>query len=614
MGIFNSLGIGYSGLQTAQSGINTTSNNISNANTEGYSRQRISQKVNAPIHNIPGDVGNGVRVESISRAHDEFVYGRLKNSEAQLSYSKFMEKTLQEITTYSPDLENLGIAKDLKDFFSSWSDVAQNPTDESQKIVLFQSMNSLTQNLNQADTNLTNLQNRLNDEFKAGISKVNQIASEIAELNRGISKVESTNSSSANANDLRDQRDQLELELSKMLNIEVSKGAVKTEYGATFDRTDSGTDYNINVGGFNLVDGVNTHPLRAENGVNDTRVNSVYYIDHNQRQVDITGYIRSGELGAVLDLRGDRIDSQGRAVNSKIQDYIDDLDTFTNTLIQKVNSIYASSAVDKISTDDFVDFNQSNKLINYSGIKEGSFDVVVYDNLGEKVATRSITIDSNTSLSLNSDGTVNPNSIIEQFNKNSDDNLDNDGTNDLDDLFEASMVGDKLRFLPKTDANFTIAIVDNETNFAGATGMNKLFSGNSARTISLDPSIKNNPSNIASFKAPIDGNSDLANDMVALQYEELTFEKFDGTVMKQNIESFYRYSSSRVASDANQATTNKDAALVLNKTISDEMKSVSGVDMDEELVNLMKYQTAYQANAKVITAVDKMIDTLLGMR
>lgn len=612
MGIFNSLHIGYSGLSTAQSGINTTSHNISNANTEGYSRQRISQQVNAPIHNIPGDVGNGTHVNSVTRAHDEFVYGRLKSSQSQVAYSNQMEKTLKEISTFAAGLDGFGISKDLKDFFSSWSDVAQNPGDESQKIVLLRSMDSLTQNINETSTKLEDVQDRLNDEFKIGINKINRIASEIVELNKNINKVENSNSS--NANDLRDQRDTLELELAKMLNIEVSKGRAETEYGVKSNKTDMGTDYNINVGGFNLVDGITFHPFRAEDSVNNTKLNSAYYIDHNQNQRDITGEIRGGELGALLDLRGDNIDSMGRAANSKIQDYIDDLDAFSNTFIQSVNSIYAGSAQEDIVTDGFGEFNDSAKLVNLDGIKEGSFDVKVYDSLGKEVASRSITIDLGTSLHTNPDGSINQNSIIEQINKNSDDNVDNDGTNDLDDLFAASMVGDKLRIIPKTNENFTIAILDNGTNFAGKTGINKLFDGDSASSISLNHSIKNNPANITIHKAPIDGNSDVANDMVALQYENLTFQKADGTTVNQSLEEFHRYNSSKIASDANQATINKEASEVLNKTITDEFKSVSGVDMDEELVNLMMYQTAYQANAKVITAIDKMIETLLGMK
>ncbi len=612
MGIFNSLHIGYSGLKTAQSGLNTTSHNISNANIDGYSKQSISQKVNAPIHSIPGDVGNGTKVDSITRAHDEFVYGRLKSSSSQVAYTTEMEKTLQEISTFGASLDGLGIAKDMKDFFASWSDVAQNPGDEAQKIVLLRSMESLTENINQTSTSLTDLQDRLNSEFKNGINRVNDIASEISEINKNINKVE--NSGQSNANDLRDQRDRLELELSKMINIEVSKGHEVTEYGAKANRTDMGTDYNINVGGFNIVDGVSFHSLSVEDAFSDSKLNSVFYADNTQHKIDITDEIRGGKLGAILDLRGNKLDESGRAVDSKIQNYIDDLDTFSKTLIQSTNSIYAKSAQEEIVTKSFGEFGDSGKLSTLEGIKEGSFEVKIYDNLGKEVASRSINIDANTSLHKNVDGTINADSVIEQLNKNVDDNSDNNGTNDLDDLFTASMVDGKLRIIGKTNENYTIAINDNGTNFAGVTGVNRLFSGDSASSIKIDASIKNNPASLSAHKAPIDGNSDLANDMVALQYENLTFHKVDGETSTQGLEEFYRYSSAKIASDAHKATINKEAAEVLNKTISDEFKSVSAVDMDEELVNLMVYQTAYQANAKVITAIDKMIETLLGMK
>jgi flagellar hook-associated protein 1 FlgK len=615
MGIFDSLHIGYSGLSASQTGIDTTSHNISNANTEGYSKQNVTQKVQAPIHNLPGDVGAGVRIDSIARSHDEFVYSRLKSSESQVAYSEYMEKTLQEISTYTTDLDDLGTAKDIKDFFSSWSDVAQNPDDDSQKVVLLRSMESLTQNLNHTSKQLHNIQDRLNEEFKSGIDEVNRIASEIVELNKNINKVENTNSASANANDLRDQRDQLELELSKMLNVEVSKGRGETEYGAKINRTDQGVDYNVNVGGFNLIDGVSFHPLRADDSVNTTTLNSAYYMDHNQKKVDVTGSIRGGKLGAMLDLRGDRLDSNtNRATNSKIQGYIDNLDAFSKTFVEAVNSVYASSAQEKIVTDDLSEIGDSGRLSDLDGIKEGTFEIKVYDSFGKEVATRAINIDSSTTLHKNADGNINPNSIIEQINANKDDNSDNDGTNDLDDLFTADIVNGKLRIFPKSDSNYTIAIEDNGTNFGGRLGVNKLFKGDSADSITLTTEVKNNPSSIASFKAPIAGNSEVANQMVSLQYEKFTFEKSDGTKIEQGLEDFYRYSSSKVASDAHQATINKDAAEVLNKTVKDEFKSVSGVDMDEELVNLMMYQTAYQANAKIITTVDRMIDTLLGMK
>ena len=618
MGIFDSLHIGYSGLSTSQAGINTTSHNISNANTEGYSRQRISQKVNYPISNIPGDVGAGTRVESISRAHDEFVYGRLKSSSSNLSYSQKMESTMKEITTYTQDLDNLSIAKDIKDFFNGWSNIAKNPNDESQKVVLLKSMNSMTQNLNDTSNQLKELQGRLNKEFTSGIDKVNSIASEIVNLNKNINKVESSNSAAANANDLRDKRDSLELELAKMLNIEVSKGKVQTEFGATAKRTDAGVDYNINVGGFNIVDGSSFHPLRAEDGVNDTMLNSVYFIDHNQKKTDMTGEIRGGELGAILDLRGDKLDKSGRAVNSKIQTYVDNLDTFSKGFIQSINNIYASSAQKSIVTEE-LNIGEAGNITDIDGVEEGSFNIKVYDVDGKEVTSRKINISSHTSLSSKDVNNIPlASSLVGQINnKNVDDNGDNDSSNDLDDFFTASITSDgKLQIIANADAQgkYTIAIEDEGTNFAGATSINRLFDGDKASNVKVSRFVQDNPSQIIASKAPVDGNSDLANEIVNLQYENVNFSKPNGNKDSQTIEEFYRYSSSKIAADAHQSSINKDASETLNNTVVNEFKAVSAVDMDEELVNLMQYQTAYQANAKVITTIDKMIDTLLSIK
>ncbi len=613
MGIFDALSVGYSGLSTAQSGINTTSHNITNVNTPGYSRQRIEQKVNYPLDTVPGTTGNGVMVEQVARSHDEFVYSRLKSASSSLSYSEFSHNTLTEISDIFTDLEDLGIANDLKEFFNSWGDLSQNPDDESAKLVVVNRMDSLATDLKDVRNQLVKTSQTLNDEFADGIENINDLASQITELNKQINKIE--NVPNQNANDLRDERDRLELELSKMVNISVFKGNIDINGNPT--QTDAGNAYNINIAGHNIVDGVTTHPIDVGLTYDDTPFRSAYYTDHNQGKVDITDKLKGGKIGALLDLRGDGLDPvTKKATNSKIQNYIDKIDSLATTLIQKTNSLYASSAVDKISTDDLKDLKDDSILSLNENINEGNFNVIVYDNFGNMVAKREITIDQNTT--LNDD--TNSSSIVTQLNANVDDNGDNDGTNDFDDLFSASVVSDPnkphvLRILPKDEnAGYKIAIEDNGTNFAGYTGVNRLFEGNDAKDISVRSDILANPSSLASSKAPITGANDLANEMVNLQYEKLSFKNPDNSTTTQTLEEFYRYTTAGIATDTNNAGINKDSAELLTKTVTEQMQAVSGVDMDEELMNLMKYQSAYQASAKIITTVDQMLNTLLGIK
>ncbi len=607
MGIFDTLNIGYSGLMTSQSGINTTSHNISNANTEGYTRQRIDQQVNPALHEIPGDVGSGTHVATITRIHDEFVYSRLKNSSAKLEYNEFSKDTLQEITQYLPDLENNGIANDLTTFFNDWSNVSQYPGDSSQKVLLAQSTETLSRSLQETRTTLEDVQTRLNESFKITVDEINGIAEEIANVNKDINRVESTYQS--HANDLRDHRDGLELRLAKLVDATVFKGKLTSDSSIDRSLTDQGKDYNINIAGFNIVDGASFHPLVASDATSESKVNSLYFVDHNSQKVDITSKINNGKLGAIIDLRGDGADAEGRATNSKIQGYIDNLDSLASGMIESVNSIYAQSPQTALVTSAFTGLQSDSRVLTNEHMNEGSFDLIVYNELGEEVAKRSITMDNDTTMDKLNDA----NSIVSQINKNSDDNLDNDGTNDIDDFFTASFGTDALSIKPKIEG-YTIAISDNGTNFAGASGMHRFFRGDDASNIGLASALSGDSSKIQSYKSPIDGNNEVANQMVTLQHATLSFHNSNGTTSANTIEGFYRGTTSLIASDAGAATSRYEATKVLHRTVDEQMNSVSGVDMDEELVNLMKYQTAYQASAKVITAIDEMINTLLGMK
>lgn len=599
--IFNALNVGYSGLTTAQSGINTTSHNISNTNTEGYSRQRITQQAQMPIHDLPGDVGNGVRVDTIKRVHDEYIFNRYTKSQSNLEFTSYKQQTLEEVSDYFPDLEDLGIAKDLQDFFTSWSDLSKDPNSSAQKVVLVNNTQKLTNTLNSTNEKLESLQSRLNDEFKEGIGEVNKLAREIVEINKNINKVE--NVPQGNANDLRDQRDQVELEINKLLNISVFKGQLNESVS---QRTDMGTSYNINIAGFNIVDGTNFHPISVES---TNRFHSATFSTHDGHNQDFTSKIRGGKLGAIVELRGSELDSQGKSVNSTIQNYVDDIDSLAKGLIQKTNSIYASSAQEKLQSQPY-EINPDTKLAEVSDINKGDFNIVVYNNQGEVVSKRAITIDDDTTLN---DGTAN--SILSKINTDFDDNGDNDATNDLDDIYKAKMVNNTFTIEQKDGVSgYHIAIEDNDTNFAGYSGFSRLFEGSGAKDIGIVSDIKNNPSTIQSFKAPVDGNNDLANSMVELQYESMTFRKENSFETTQTIEEFYRFTVSNIATDATNAQISSDAAGSLDKSINERLKSVSSVDMDEELMNLMKYQTAYQASAKVITTIDQMLNTLLSIK
>ncbi|MFK5880905.1 MAG: flagellar hook-associated protein FlgK [Sulfurospirillum sp.] len=616
MSLFNTLGTGYSGLSAAEVATATTGHNIANANNNYYTRQRVITSASIPFHSTPGDIGAGVQVSKITRIHDEFVYSRYKDSSNALSHDDYMQQTLKEVAKYFPDLQNMGISNDLKNYFKSWNDFASNANNGSQKIALVQSASTLSSDISSTRATLRDLQDSINNQIKSNIDEVNSIGKRIADINKEIAKVESTQPNQAN--DLRDQRDHLELTLSKILNVSAFKSHISSQNTVDANATDQGVDYHLNIAGSSFVDGSSFHPLVIENSGNKSNYYSIYSESQDGTRYDLTDKITGGKAGAMLDLRGRTIDkttNNGFPTDGAIQGYIDDLDTFANSLIVQTNNIYAKSASTKMESSSHKNLSPDGTLLNSElNIKSGTFDLVMYDNSGVEVGRKVININQSTSMS---NDTV-TDSITKQINSNSDDNSDNNSTNDISDYFTANYGTNGIFYISpnssKAAQNYSISLEDHGTNFPGAIGINQFFTGDSAKNISVKEEFVKDPALMQGYKAPIAGNNVVANDMVQLQYNKVDFFRKNGTVNSDTLNGFYSFVTTRIATDGEDAGRQKDTSQALFNTVQAEFQSISGVNTDEELTNLIKFQTAYSANAKVITTVDKMLNTLLGIK
>jgi len=609
-GLFSGLHIGYSGLNSSQVGINTTGHNISNAETEGYTRQRVVIETAEPIGNVsPGAVGNGARVQEIVRIHDEFVYRRMVDADQKKEKSDFMRQTMEEVSTFFPEVDNVGIKNDLSNYFDAWTSVAQNPNDSAQKVALGQSTTTLTNNISDVRLRLTNLQNSINGQMVTAIDDINRMGAQISELNASIREIESTGRD--NANDLRDRRDQLEHSLAKLIDINVSKYPLRGDASISTAIAESDSiEYHLNIAGQSFVDGVTFHPLKAENGDNPRAFYLVNFESQDGSLNDITPHLRQGKIGGMLELRGSTIDkSTGNPTSGMIQETIDKLDAFAVGLIESTNNIYAKSASSKMISNQ-LEQKPSTLLPSSSlNITEGSFDVVMYNGSAEEVGRRTINIARSTSMD----------NVVAQMNNSgvgSDDNSDNNGNNDFDDRFSASFLNGTFQIDPKAgieDQGYTIAITNDTTNFAGSTGINGFFDGNDAKTIKVRAQFTDDPTTIKSYGRPEDGDNEVANDMLELQFQKMDFP-IGQTRTNETLYGYFDVISSDVATKTDDIQTRNDTFTAQSNSIQLEYESVSKVNVDEELVNLIKYQTHYGAAAKVITTIDQMMQTLLGLK
>ena len=613
MSLFSTLNTGTSGLNAAQVAVATTSQNIANADNDYYTRQRVQFTASDALNSQGISIGSGVTVKSVVRIHDEFVYSKLRTSNTNLAYDSYAKQTLQEVAQYFPDLSESGISQDIDDYFSSWNDLASNASEGSQKIALVQSALTLTKDIKSTRDSLRSLQDSLNAQLKTSVDEINSIGQQLADLNKQISTIESQPGNYAN--DLRDQRDNLELTLSGLVGVSVSKGTISSDGTVDANMTDGGTDYYLNISGASFVDGSTFHPLVIDNSSNQSSYYSIYSESQDGTRYNLTEQLSGGKVGAILDLRGRVVDpdvNDGYPQDGTLQGYVDNLDSFAQTLITETNNIYAQSAQSNMQSPT-LDLKGDTALQNaYNNVENGSFDVIIYDNDGKEIARKTITIGTATSMT---DDTF-TDSIVTQLNTSTDDNGDNNALNDVDDYFTATFMDNGTFSLSPTTNNtgYTIAIEDHGTNFPGVIGVNQFLTGTDASNIDVATKYKKDPSSMNGYSAPITGNNSVANSMLQLQYDTLNFYNKSGSTVQESFQGYYSYLTTSIATDASAASNSFDTNSALHTTILTQFQSISGVNTDEELTNLIQYQSSYSANAKVITTIDQMLDTLLGIK
>jgi flagellar hook-associated protein 1 len=226
-------------------------------------------------------------------------------------------------------------------------------------------------------------------------------------------------------------------------------------------------------------------------------------------------------------------------------------------------------------------------------------------------------------------GAAGTNSIEGQITQNKDDNDDQNANNDVDDYllfnYQASATGDlrlELGMDPASQAQgYTFSVADNltngdfssGTNFAGSIGLHRFLDGNNARDIQLNSQLADNPTTMKAGYSTASGDNRVALDMVQQQFENYDFHVGADTYNTTTY-GMFDITATYVGVTTNSSKTYNDTITTQFNATELEYNSISKVNIDEEMTNLIKYQTSYGAAAKVITTVDQMMQTLLGIK
>ncbi len=312
-GLNHSLNISSQSLYNAQQGIDTTSHNISNAQTEGYSRQDVRLKQREPFLKQGVLIGDGAYIAGIVRSRDRFLDRQVNSTHSALGRSEGRYNALTELESfYGPEM-NADITGEMDNFFDSLQTLSTNPEEMTIRTSLQERGKSLAFAFNQSDRNLKIFRDNINERIKDSIDTLNGTLTSIAQLNLKIR--ESEYGEARTGNDLRDQRDLLVHKLSESLGINY----YEDQFGMTTLRSADGSL---------LVDRGYSSKFGIRKN-NDGMYDVLLLDSEGEVSRNLTGYLKDGSLGALIDVR-----------DNVVKDMLEQNDTLAFTFASKVNEVH----------------------------------------------------------------------------------------------------------------------------------------------------------------------------------------------------------------------------------------------------------------------------------
>lgn len=595
-GIGMVLNIATTALNAQQYGLGVTGQNIANVNTEGYSRQNPVLVAKQPLMYGGLLMGRGVDTEQVSRSSDQFIENKLMQEKSNMLSSSEMEKYMQVLEGYFNENSGNSISTMLSDFWNRWYDISNNPSGASERISLYEQSALLSEQFNALSTDLIEIDADLTGAVNSGIETINKITREIAQINDQIVSMEANNV----ANDLRDKRNTLVSELNEYMDVKA------------FEQSNGSLSI-VGAKGCTLVQGNSSYDLEM-GGANGDRVT---WQDSSGSYVDITNYLSDGKLGGWLDMR-DEI----------LAKYKLDLDALAKEVIWSVNQQHSqgvglegfSSVTGNYAVTNPGSAITSSGLSYQDKVDDSSktFKIWLFDTDGDPYDSDTgttglqgnpITITVTSGMTTNELVTaINNETGVQAF-------LDSQSRLNISiDTGEIASLG-------------SLAFSDDDSNVLAAFGINTFFTGSSSGDMGVNDTIGLNKNFIAAAQVGSDGTMASGDNNNALAITDLrstsmsisqwTCDRINGNTQGSIISTLEDYYHSMVGSiGITSASVSRDRSFgeMMVNELSTIRDSISAVSLDEEMTNLIKFQHAYAAAAKLIGVSDEMLNTLLELK
>ena len=557
----SSLNLGQRALSINQRAMQTVGHNIANQETEGFSRQQVRSGTSAPD---PTGVGGGADAQPTSRVYDKFVQQKILQENPRSGMFKSRGEFLQKIEIIFSETEGNGLHKALNEFWNSWSQLSNQPESEPARMQVKVQSDVLASRFRGMHSQLSGLRKEINGRLTASVNKVNELGQKVAELNRQINSYEG---GQRVANDMRDARNQAIEELSDLVDVN------------SFEDPNGRTTVIIGRD-WTLVEGNNHYQLEGNLKGGELGMLNIDGVSTNDNRRDLTRTFREGEMAEMLRMR-----------DETIVEYQKNLDEIAFNLAGKVNKIHASGTGINSATEmmkSTFGLNSAALSQPLPFLKDGIFQLHLVDPHNEILETYEIEVQA---------GKDTLPDIVKRLNQT---------VNDPG-LLQASIEGDGSLLLQSgTDYKFIFG--EDQSSLAQVLGLNSFFDTlKGAEDIQLSGHILENTNNISTGKDLIPGDNRIALEIAKLQTrpsmrdETMTFDEYYNGLLTGMGLKIQRNNTEQAQQES------------MVKQFKEIRSSISSVNMDEELTDMMQYQKAYEASARFINTVDKMMETVINM-
>ena len=630
---FFGLNIAYTGLLANNAALNTTSNNIANVQTEGYSRQQVKQQAASAlqIFQTYGCAGAGVETLSIERIRDEFYDGRFWDNNAKVGEYSQKQYYMTQIETYFDDNgKNAGFKTIFDQLMTTGlQELMKTPNDATAKSQFVGYAGALVEYFNGLAGNLEKLQKDVNQEIKLKVDEINSLAGEIATLNKQINTIELTG---VNANELRDRRALLIDQLSEIVDVDVKEIPITDTNNP--DRETGANRFIIKIaGGQILVDDSSYNGLECvarENyeKVNQTDIQGLYDIYwSNGQEFNLYNAAMGGALRGLVEMRDGNNGENftGQVISTGVTD-----DGSQDTVTVQVSKDYLQDLNKCNLSDNGGIINLGNQEFYYDS---WSYQIS-YDADGKAVYSYTFTLSGReknpTRLTNDRVGKTasigsgiayqgvpyymkQMNEWVRTFSQKFNDILtsgyDSDGEQGIKMFTGEQATKDEQFDFPKGYRYDTFTYEDFLQNGAFAVEVdNDSYYKLTASNFSVLAAMELDPSRLANRYDRGDGveQNDLLEDL-----KDLATNKDKMSFRSSSASEFLQCVLSDVALNAQRANTFYQSFKDISGTIDTQRISISGVDEDEEAVNLVKYQNGYNLASKMIQTLTEIYDRLI---